>query len=368
MHRITLNQMANKLHQMNSDIDSTWITDNKNFDPEILLATILQYGEDFGVLYERPSFFKYQSDMWFLKHKRAIEDLFNAFDIPYSPLENYSRKETTVSKTTESDSEYNRFKNNDAVTDTHLNEKSYDESVSGATTKGSTTGETMQGLTSGSTSNDKTNTVNETSSQDTTTYNQEVVDDDGTSKLRAPGSNGQNYSETTNTVSAFDSSSYQPHDKSKTETYRSEDTTTTDDKTTTNNGSENLSADKITTDVETEKENVVGTEDRKTDTLYDESGTMESTKNVGETSNASDTSMGEHTGDSQKTGKSDRDFQNSSYISGNIGTMTSQNMLTEEVRIRLFDIYQTLAEMYVDELCVCIYLNRNQRGGCPYGY
>lgn len=105
---------------MNKDLIENWDLRNENFDKNVLFATIMSRYGDMPVLETNPLIFKYQADIWWAKRYRTFEKWFNAFDIPYSPLENYNRKEEHVEKSSEESNVYNRFKNNDSVTDSHI--------------------------------------------------------------------------------------------------------------------------------------------------------------------------------------------------------------------------------------------------------
>ena len=108
---------------------------------------------------------------------------------------------------------------------------------------------------------------------------------------------------TENTVSAFDSSTYQPADKSET------DNTGTD--TLTNTG---------------------------TDTFV-HSGTI--TDEYGEGSSASETEN-----------KTDN---HSGRTHGNIGVMTSQQMLEQELSVQRFNLIDQVTDLFVQEMCILVY-------------
>lgn len=51
----------------------------------------------------------------------------------------------------------------------------------------------------------------------------------------------------------------------------------------------------------------------------------------------------------------DRDFDRTAHIHGNIGTVTAQDMLTQEVKIQAFSIYQHMADLFCKDLLITCY-------------
>lgn len=145
---------------------------------------------------------------------------------------------------------------------------------------------------------------------DTVTSNTEVMDDDTSysksgSETEVMDEDTSGHSVTENTVSAYDANDYQPHDKSETTEQG------TDDKTTTKNWSESGS----------------GTDDRTTTF----NGTV----------------------DNDTTG--DRDFDRKSHQWGNVGVTTSQQMLEAELKVRYFNIYEHMSDIFLDEMAVRVF-------------
>ena len=111
----------------------------------------------------------------------------------------------------------------------------------------------------------------------------EVMDDDTTA-----------HSTTENTVSAYDTSTYQPHDKSET------DSSSTDDRTT----------------------------------------------------DTTDDAHGKGTSDSDN----DKDFDREYHSWGNWGiSMTAQKLLESELKVQYWNCYEHIADIFCDELCVRVY-------------
>ena len=309
------------------------------FDPQVLLDTIMMKGGTLAPLYANAATFYRMNNAWWNRHKLTFQKWWEVIDDEYTPLWDRDGFEETIDKTTDDGSTTGNTTSTEVMDDD--------------TSKKSTTKEVM---------NDDT-TLSETgketvdSTDKRTISNTEVIDDASTSNTTTSSTadtTTSNNSTTNNFVSAFDSGYdakgnpiYQPHDCSKTvESGSSEttssvnsNTTATDDRTTTTNGTDNLKTDskKDTT------KNTTGTDDRTTDTTYNETGTDDRT-----------TTFNENTaGTSENT----RDYTHQHHSWGNWGiTTTAQKLLEQELRIRAFDIYDHMADFFLDELCVRVYL------------
>lgn len=426
--------MANHLHKMDKDLTTEWKLRNENFDVNILFATILQKYSDFPVLQENPIMFKYQSDMWWHKHYRTFEKWFNAFDIPYSPLINNWKSEERTVKENEQGNQYNRFKNKDSNTDHHIGDafenRDYineyedhdisNEKVDNDSTSQNGKVEITDNDTSSIKSNAQTDDKTITSIKDGT--NNEVGSDESHTKTKSDVSVdviGAQYTnehsggvsgtvgdpgemtfvpatdtrKTENTLSAYNSSSYEPSSQdeikgdmgnsgkntSSTRTHgladdndvHLKDDNTKDTKYNELNSSDEQnkmnseehnqgSLDQTVTTTDIGK----ATDDTITEYKDDKNG--QNTNNTKTTSNDKyiNNSEGLHTGDSQQKNTVDKDLVEKTYHEGNIGVMTAQQMLTAEIKVQLYSIYDQIAELYVDENCVCIYYSPRQRGGC----
>lgn len=309
------------------------------FDPQVLLDTIMMKGGTLAPLYANAATFYRMNNAWWNRHKLTFQKWWEVIDDEYTPLWDRDGFEETIDKTIDDGSTTGNTTSTEVMDDD--------------TSKQSTTKEVM----------DDDTTLSETgketfdSTDKRTISNTEVIDDNSTSNTTTSSTADtatSNNSTTNNFVSAFDSGYdakgnpiYQPHDCSKTvESGSSEttssvnsNTTATDDRTTTTNGTDNLKTDskKDTT------KNTTGTDDRTTDTTYNETGTDDRT-----------TTFNENTaGTSENT----RDYTHQHHSWGNWGiTTTAQKLLEQELRIRAFDIYDHMADFFLDELCVRVYL------------
>ncbi len=315
------------------------LTGDLLFDPQVLLDTIMMKGGTLAPLYANAATFYRMNNAWWNRHKLTFQKWWEVIDDEYTPLWDRDGFEETIDKTTDDGSTTGNTTSTEVMDDD--------------TSKQSTTKEVMDDDTTLSETGKET--VDSTDKR--TISNTEVINDDSTSKTNTSSTADtatSNNSTTNNFVSAFDSGYdaqgnpiYQPHDYSKTvESGSSEttssvnsNTTATDDRTTTTNGTDNLKTDskKDTT------KNTTGTDDRTTDTTYNETGTDDRT-----------TTFNENTaGTSENT----RDYTHQHHSWGNWGiTTTAQKLLEQELRIRAFDIYDHMADFFLDELCVRVYL------------
>lgn len=285
------------LNQMSSpkSISDNWALNNNTFDKQTLLATIVTTGGRFEPLYADPEYFRFMSAQWWNKWQRNFLKWFDALDIEYNPLENYDRMEQWHEDTTDGSSESTEYSSSTTL------------DHDGAHVVGGT---------------DKTVVDDDTETQESGTT-KVVTDQDGT--LRAPGASGTNGSTTTNSVSAYDSSGYQPHDQSSTTATKSEDTTNDVTETTTHG------------------KKVVGKDDSTTTKTWSESGTDNADDQTDvEGTSATDSSM-------------DRDFDHEGRVHGNIGVTTSQQMLQSELDLQLWNVYQHIADIFCKEMLITVY-------------
>ena len=309
------------------------------FDPQVLLDTIMMKGGTLAPLYANAATFYRMNNAWWNRHKLTFQKWWEVIDDEYTPLWDRDGFEETTDQT-----------NDDGSTS---GTRTSTEVMDDDTSKHSTTKEVMDDDTTSSETGKEV--VNATDKR--TTSNTEVIDDSSTSKTTTSSNENtttSSNSTTNNYISAFDSGYdakgnpiYQPHDyshtvdsgSSNTESSGTSNVTATDDRTTTNNGTNNIKIDSTT---DTTK-SIKGTDDRTTDTTYNETGTDDRTTNFDE--------------QTAGTSKNTRDYTHQHHSWGNWGiTTTAQKLLEQELRIRAFDIYDHMADFFLDELCVRVYL------------
>lgn len=238
--RITLIGINNEISAITGhDINNSWSLTSTSYDKDIMLDTIIRKGGRFEPLYTDPYYFDAQCTLFWRKWSRTFNKWFDVFDKEYEPLWDRNGYEEVHEDTTD------------------------------------------------------------VGTNDTITSNTEVVDDD-TTFSSTENVNTSTNSHTENKVSAFDSTSYSPHDESI--------GTVTEAQTTTTNSS--------------------GTDDRTTN--FD--------------------------GNIDNDTTNDRDFDRTYHSWGNWGiSQTSQKLLEQELKVQAFNIYDHIADIFCNELLVRVY-------------
>ena len=289
----TMEKMLNTMSDPSKSLTDAWQFDEdvEGFDADTLLSTIMTKGMTFEPLFTDPQFFYMMNGQWWAKWKRVFDRWFYAANFEYEPLWDRNGYETVHEDTAD-------VGTNDTST-------SGRKTIDNDTTGTKTSKETMD---------------------DDTTYSKsgtskEIVDDDTTGT-----SSTTNSSTTTNEVSAFDANTYQPHDKSTTSGSTSGNTTGTDDKTTDTTWSESGT----------------GTDDRTTDYTETTRGTDDTTEVT--------------TGTIDNDTSNDRDFDRDYHSWGNWGiSQTSQKLLMSEYEVRYWNIYEHIADIFLDEMTIGVF-------------
>lgn len=231
-------------------------------DKDIAVNEILMKANEFCVLYTDPDFMKIQIGIWGQKHYRTFDKWIKALAEEFNPLHNYDRHE--------------EFTDGGSKSSSSLTSANYSDTRTVDMTA------------------ERTPNLRESSTENTT-----VTD-------------GQMFPGTDETsVSAYDSSSYQPKEKTTHDLGTVEHTTganisnTTTGRDTTNNSG--------------------------TDSTY-HSGTLADT-----------------------TGSETTSATHKAHIYGNIGVTTSTQMLEDYLRVERWNIYEQIADIFVDEFCIQIY-------------
>ena len=261
--RFTLVGYENALNDLDKSLKDPWILDNENFDAETLLSTIIMKGAQMEPLYSDPLFFYKMNGQWWNKWKNTFQKWCDVLDKEYEPLWNKDYHE-------------------------EIHEDTYDVGTNDTAT---------QEASAGHEEGEKHDTIDDTEQLS----GKDQVDHDF-----------DRDTDTTNEVSAFDSSSYQPHDTSHTDDImNSENTDTTYGKKT-----------KTDTQVDTTHE---------VDNTLNKSGTIDN-----DTTN-------------------DRDFDRSAHLYGNIGVATTQSLVKEELELRYWNVYDHISDIFLDELIIRVY-------------
>ena len=238
-------------------------------DIDLVKNTILQKSGEFELLYTNLDYMKNMIAFWSNKHLRTFTKWNEALNIEYDPLYNYDRIEEITIGRKGSDS---RSENSDLTS-----------TGSGSETTGTTGSDSKGGTT-------KSETKGSISPAQTTTTK-------------------------TNTVAAYDSSTYQPKEQ------------TTEGLVLNVSGSDSTDSEGSYNEVNQRR--------------LDESKTNSSSNSEYVNKNA----VGQHTEDETHT----------AHLYGNIGVTTSQQMLQSELDIARFNLYEQIADLFVEEFCIMIY-------------
>lgn len=228
-----------------------------------LINAIMMHGSEFEVLYANPQYMQSMIGIWSNKWYHTFERWIKALDIDYDPLENYDRREEWT----------------DAG--------SKNRSGSGTDTGFRTNAENRH---------NSTQSAENTNSQSAnSTYSKSEHD-----------------STNEHTVSAYDSSTYQPESKDELK----------DDDTTTNGRS--------------------------------------ATSSIGKKTNTDDVIENRSEAETDSRNRSDQEQEataaaHSGRIHGNIGVTTSQQMLEAELNIAKFNLYEEAANLFLTELTIYTY-------------
>lgn len=243
----------------------------EGIDKDTLVANILQKGSEFEVIYPDAEYLQNSIKYWSQKWYWSFDKWVKLINIKYDPLYNYDRTEHWVDDNVHEDEHTintKRIINSDG-------------------------------------------TINSTS-EDTTTANNTA----NSTVDQTTDASGTLNSVVETTKSAFDSSSYQPYEKTTT------DTTTSDHSTV--NSVENGSSDSTVNNTTTVSTGSVTNSDDK----YNEAKATDGT---------------------YKTTHDGRMF-------GNIGVMSSQDMFNQEIEVAYFNLYDRITEIFLNEYTIPIYV------------
>lgn len=299
--KITLIGFQNYLEGYNDDLFK-YLSVPTGIDKDLLINNILLRGGEFEVLYSDPVFLQNMIGVWSSKWQRTMERWLNALSIEYNPLENYDRKEDWTD-------------NGSRVSSGNTEETNNRLSAS-------STNENENRSSSNNTTENRSNATDNTVTEETSRTENAIGND--SSKSIGSGT-------TTNTRSAFDASTYSPHDKSDT-----------------SSEGNNVSSSLTSADGKTEGETVthnVGSEINSSDSSQTEDGT-----------HSSNSSLVDNIANSSKMNNEDKTASlHSGRIRGNIGVTTSQQMLQAELDIDKWNLYEEITDLFLNEFCIYLY-------------
>lgn len=276
---------------------------------DIAVNEILMRSGEFEVLYSNLEFNKYQIGKWGEKHYRTFEKWIRALNIEYEPLENYDRMEEWTDTNTGTQT-------TDSI-GTQTVENTGTQTVANTGTQTTTNTGTQTEVGSGSEENVK-------SGSDTNVKT-------GSEKDEADNGN------TTETqVAAYDSATYANKEK------------TTFDTDQTNEHTYNDVTDTRTYNDVTDTHTLNDLTNERTDDL-----TEERTDNL--TEERTDDLTNKRTDDLTNKRTDDLTGHHIGRTHGNIGVTTSMQLLRDEIEVQRFNIYENIADLFIDEFCILIY-------------
>ena len=176
----------------------------------------------------------------------------------------------------------------------------------------------------------------ENSSSTRNTTNDTMQEFTAESTASGTGSNTSTNTRTPNltneeVTSAFDSDTYQPRNKR------------------TDSGTENTEQNENSTSSDTMEQNG----NRKSTQSGNETGAVENTVNAGR----------DNTVNAKTDNTLHNELKHGLHSHGNIGVTTNQRMITEELELRKFDIYKSIALVFEDEFTIPVYERRSNEYG-----
>lgn len=373
-------------------------------DRDDVVKSILLETSDFPIIITDLQTLKLAIEIW-SKHKVSIwEHLLSTTRYVYNPIENYNRLEV---ETTHLEKRGTGSIKGDGGADTTTYNVSESGSVADSTRENETDSRTSTTNNveahSGEDVRNVTETVTESNGgSDTRTINETVAEvnsgDDGTSvtgttsktktgtdelnstestTISHTGSdtvlegvsafNEQNvFSDHTRTETVFNSGETRNNTRDDVTTYDTTETETVSTDTTVTYGketdttktvSDGLSYGKETDTSTTSTERQSYGEKVETDTAISDSGSREKTGSLNRTLGNTKTGTETHTHSQGniETRNFDDDFTAERHVTGNIGVMTTQDMIKQEREIALFDIIDVIVADYKSEFCILIY-------------
>ena len=292
-------------------------------DKQLFTDNLMMEAGEFGVLYSDPELMANMIGVWGRKHYRTFDKWVSVLNKEYEPLYNLDVFEEWEDTGTLSGSKSGTkgINTTDTLTGSYDRTDGYTKSGTGEGSETSTGSETV--------GEDITDTVEET----------DTLDETDTNNLHST-TTGQTTTE--NTRSAFDTATYQPHDKSvvtassttddtgtvsrESETVRNSETVRDRDQTTTTTGSTSNSNEYTETNAGTQTDE--HTEERNIHV----SGT--------DGENTNEATSGTHEG----------------HRYGNQGVTMSQQMLQAELDVQRWNIYEHMTDLFIQDFCIAVYI------------
>lgn len=341
-----------------------------SMDKQLQINHILMECAELELLYNRPDIVKAKIGIWSQMHLLNWQKLWETTQFEYNPIENYDRKEDfnedILSKenndTTENEksqygkeaSEKGNVSRETSYTDdetrqeksTGKNDSIFSETDTGSTTTSNNqTVDTTMNVDNSSTSTNTGSTTNEETGSEKTESNGSKTSTETVSAFNSEGWNNkdkieESHNETVNVTSKKDGESTSSNKITGSETGE-----TTGNEKTVSNGTGSSSMKKDSTTNNTSENNTTGT------TSLDHKGNDVENRTITGTENSL-TDRGLERNDKRE---GEQNKHNYGRAHGNIGVTTTQDMITQERELWLWNIYEEITGQFKEEFCVLIY-------------
>ena len=310
-----------------------FLTLPEGIDKETVVDAIIYKASDFEMMHINPPFVRFAIGAWSNKWLPTWEKWYDVLNMDYNPIHNYDRTEEGFEKHT--------------GTQGNTGSEFITTDNTGTQTMGNTG--TQTNVTA------HTGTITNTGTQETTNTGTQNTDETSTSNaLETPGKttvsdheNITNGSETiTNTVSAFDTSNWSNHDKSEVDKNIGH-TRDTVNESGTNSTAGSSQGNTLRTD---------NLNETRTDNLNELSTGVDNSTRTDNLS-ATRTDALKELKNGQTTNTRLDDLRDDHYLRayGNIGVTSTQQMIQQELDLRLFNIVEKISDMFIQEFCLMIY-------------
>lgn len=305
----------------------------EGLDEEVLIDAIVYKASDFEMMHINPPFVRYSIGAWSEKWLPTWEKWYAVLNMEYNPIHNYDRTEegydTHTGTQGRSGSEYVKTDN------------------TGTQSIGNTGTQTNVAAHSGNKANTGTSTTANTGTQNT-------AENATSNALETPGkstvtdhenitSGGQT---TTNSVTAFNSSDWSNHDKSVV----TNDIGHTRDSIQ-ESGSSTTAGSSQGNTLRTDNLNETRTDNLNELTTDTDTATRTDNLTSSRTDDLSEIKNGQTTDTRLDNLRDDHYLR--AY--GNIGVTSTQQMIDQELKLREFNLYEKISDMFIQEFCIMIY-------------
>ena len=332
---------------------------------DIAVNEILMRSGEFEVLYSNLEFNKYQIGKWGEKHYRTFEKWIRALNIEYEPLENYDRMEewtdtNTGTQTTDS-----------TGTQTVENTGTQTTTNTGTQTTTNTGTQTTTDTGTQTTTNTGTQTTTDTGTQTTTNTGTQTEVGSGSETNVKSGSDtnvksgsekdeADNGNTTETQVAAYDSATYANKEKTIFDTDQTNEHTYQDvtDTRTYNDVTDTHTLNDLTnerTDDLTQERTDDLTQERTDDLTQERTDDLTQERTDDLTAERTDDLTAERTDDLTNKRTDDLTGHHVGRTHGNIGVTTSMQLLRDELEVQRFNIYENIADLFIDEFCILVY-------------